>query len=165
LRALSKKQKATVAGITLLGLAGTGSLAYAYWTTTGTGSGSGTTGTDTPFTIANQATVGLPLSPAGPTQTASFTVHNPGSGVQLMNQVVVTVANADGSPWTPAGCSASDYSLGGGAAGAAYTITHVESIGAGLDSAVLSASLRMVDTGANQNGCKTLTVPLYYAVS
>jgi hypothetical protein len=165
LRTLSKKQKATVAGITLLSLAGTGSLAYAYWTTTGTGAGSGSTGTDTPFTITGQATSGLPLSPAGPVQTASFKVHNPGSGVQQMNQVVVTVANPDGSPWTPAGCSASDYSLGGGAAGAAYTITHVESIAAAGNSALLSASLQMVDTGANQNGCKTLTVPLYYAVS
>ena len=164
MRTLSKKQKAVIAGVAVATL-GTSGVAYAYWSAGGTGDGTGTAGATTNFTITNPLTAGSPLSPNGPTQTATFNVHNPGSGVQRMTQVVVTVANTDGSAWTPVGCSAADFALGGGAAGAAYTIAHVESINPATDSAQLSVSLQMVDTGANQNGCQNVTVPLHYVVS
>lgn len=158
-------KKAAAVAVAAVTLAGSG-LAYAYWTTTGDGTGSASTGTTSPYTIVNQATTGDPLSPDGPVQNATFNVHNPGSGVQQMSQVVVTVADANGDPWTSGTCSADDFKLGTSAAGASYTIANVESLAPGGDSIELDVDVHMVDTGSDQDDCQSITdVPLFYDVS
>lgn len=152
----NRRKKSTslivAAGLTL---AGTG-VAFAYWTSTGTGEGTATTGTSTAFVIASQPPVGAPLSPDGPTQTVAFTVTNPGSGVQTLTAVTVRVANDDGSAWVAVpDCSAADYTA---------TISTPPAYGSIAPGGNLTgtASVTMIDTGQNQNGCKEATVPLYF---
>ncbi len=75
-----------------------------------------------------------------------------------MTSVVVTVANANGSPWTAvAGCSASDYVVG----------TPVVTYGviAGSSQVSGTVSITMVNSASNQDGCQNATVPLYFVAS
>ena len=134
---------------------------YAYWTSSGSGSGSATVGTDTPWQVDVDAATGGPLTPGGPLQTVGYTVTNNSTGNQYLAGVTVSVANADGSAWDgPGTCSAADFSVNGAAAGAPYDHTALaQTFGPGGSSSA-SVTVRMVDTGVNQNDCRLATVPL-----
>lgn len=178
----SKKGLALLATLAVAVVAAVGG--YAYFTSTGHGTGSATVGTDTPWTVGQDATgaTGGPLYPdaaaatfsypAGPfsganVQTDPYTVTNGGSGNQNLTSVTVKVANADGSAWTSGTCSASDFSVGGGAAGATWTDPSATLYGdyTASESRHSSVTVEMVDSGANQNDCRGLTVPLYFFAS
>lgn len=135
-----------------------GGAAFAYWTATGTGNATTAAGTSSNFTITSSV-AGDPLSPNGPTQTATFTVTNPGTGVQKLSDVEVTVAGTTGAAWTAvAGCSADDFAVG-------VPDFEVTEIAAG-GSVTGTVTLQMIDRpGINQNGCKGATVPLHFAAS
>lgn len=159
MRFTKKKITAAVAAVTVIALGG--GAAYAYWTSSGNGPTAGTTGTSTAFAVAGLGvTAGLPLTPGGPSQTISFTVTNPSTGVQFLTAAVVTVANSNGSAWTAGGlCTAADYTVGtvsmsGGfgeiAAGALKTGT---------------VTLAMNNLPASQDACKTVAVPLYISAT
>jgi hypothetical protein len=161
----NKKRAAAIGAVTAATLVG-GTVAFAYWTTTGTGTGSATVGSTTDFTIVDQDTTGGPLSPGGPSQTAVFKVRNPGTGHQYATQVVVSVANPDGTAWSAAGCTAADFILNGEDPGDPATVTVGEDLGPATNSAERSVTIQMWNNpGAAQNGCKGVTVPLHYAVS
>ena len=170
MRNLSKKAKTIIAGAAIAGLASAGG-AYAYWTTTGSGTGQATAGTTSTFTVASTNGTAVLLSPNGPTQASTFTVHNPGSGNQKLSQVVVSIMNADGvTPWASAGgCTAADFSINGVAAGNSANVAVLDLLTpngtAGSTSASYPVTIQMVDTGSPQNGCKGVSVPLYYAAS
>ena len=152
----STKITAVVGGAALT--LATAGAAYAYWTTTGNGSGTASTGTSSAFAVTTSSSVGSPLTPAGPTQTVAFHIKNNNSGVQYATAAAVSVANSDGTPWTSvAGCSAADYTV-------SVTTFVAGSIlsGATKDGVV---SISMNDTGSNQDGCKSATVPLYISVT
>jgi hypothetical protein len=140
--------------------------AYAYFTSTGTGSGSGTVGTSTAWDVTTDAATGTALTPGidGPTQTIGYHVKNNSTGVQKLQTVTIEVANSNGTAWTSGTCSAADFEVGGAAAGTAksYTINTSLAKDAQYDS---STTLHMVDTGANQDACKGVTVPLYVSAS
>ncbi|HXZ62730.1 MAG TPA: hypothetical protein VEG62_08305, partial [Acidimicrobiales bacterium] len=115
-------------GLTL----GAAGAAFAYFTSTGTGTGSATVGSATNWSVGESGTPsGGPLYPdasigvlGGHVQTDSYTVKNVASGSQNLTQVVISVANSDGSAWTSVpGCSASDFSVGGQPVGTAWTDT------------------------------------------
>jgi hypothetical protein len=138
-----------------------GGVAFAYWTSTGTGSGSATTGTSSGFTVTSSAPTGGPLTPGGPAETVGFTVTNPGSGVQNLSSVIVTVANTDGTDWVPtgihAGCSADDYAI------ATPTVTYGQILGLGNRTGTVVVTMNNLDS--NQDACKDVTVPLYIVAS
>ncbi len=151
----TKLKVVLVAGTMTLATAGA---AYAYWTTTGNGAGSATTGTSSAFQVTTDAATGAALSPGGSSQTVAFHVKNNNAGTQRLRTVTVTVANADASAWTSApGCSAADFTVGT----AAFTAGDVAS-GATTNGTV---TVTMDNTGSNQDGCKSVTVPLYVNVS
>lgn len=135
-----------------------GGAAFAYWTATGSHDTTTTAGTSSNFAIASSV-AGDPLSPNGPTQTATFTVTNPGTGVQKLTNVVVTIAGTNGAAWTAvSGCSADDFVVGK----PNFTATEIEA-GKSVSGTV---TLQMVDRpGVNQDGCKGATVPLHFAAS
>ena len=141
--------------------------AYAYFTSTGTGSGSATVGTSTAWTVTNNSTTGPALTPGGLTeQTMAYSVTNPSSGHQSLAKVTVSVATATGAAWDgPGTYSAADFSVNGAAAGAAYD--DIENAGNIAPGGVVNntVTLKMVDTGFNQDDCKTANVPLYLAAS
>jgi hypothetical protein len=148
-----------VAAITAVG-------AVAYFSSTGTGSGSGSVGTSTAWSVTTLAATGGPLTPGGPTESITYKVKNNGSGYQNLAKVALSVANSDGSAWTSVvGCSKSDFSIDGAAAGATYNDTAQAADLAPGATATGTITLQMVDSGANQDGCKSATVPLYLSAS
>ena len=158
-----RKKLAAIAIVAGVGLAA--SAAFAFWTTTGNGTGSGTVGTDTEWDVTSTAATGGPLTPGGPLQDVAFKVENDSTGHQKLNSVVVLVANADGSPWDGFGdCSALDFSVGGAAPGTAYTFNPDLDLAGGANY-TNTISLAMVNRNADQNACRGLTVPLYFAAS
>jgi len=145
--------------------------AYAYFTSTGTGSGSATVGTSTPWAVASQATTGGPMTPGGPTETINYTVKNNSTGYQNLANVAISVAGTagDGSAttWTfgsAPSCSKGDFSIGGAAAGATYNDATIVNVAPGA-TVTRTASIQMVDNGANQDSCKNAVPPLYLAAS
>ncbi len=134
-----------------------GGLALAYWTTSGNGSGTATTGTSSPFQVTVDSVNLSNLSPGGPTDTLNFHVKNNNTGVQNLSAVAATVANADNSPWTSGTCSAADFEVGT----PAFVAGDIAS-GATVSGTV---TIKMIDTGIDQDDCKTVSVPLYVAAS
>jgi hypothetical protein len=144
-----------------------GGAAFAYWSAAGTHDTTTAAGTSTPFTIANQAATGTPLSPGAAAQTIQLTVTNPGTGVQNLQNVVVTVANTNGSAWSagtaPLTCTADDFTVG------AFTVNNTTFTGADVaanGTVTGTVTLQMNNrTGVNQDGCKNAVVPLHFAAS
>jgi hypothetical protein len=138
---------------------------YAYWTSTGNGSAEATSDTSGPWAFKVAGPVGGPLSPDGPSQTFEYTVVNEGTGNQALAGVTVSVAEANGTSWSSGTCSAADFSLNGGAAGDPLVDTRLaQTFGpGGSDSATVYVQL--VDTGANQDDCQGVSVPLYFSAS
>jgi hypothetical protein len=157
--ALNARKRRFIALVAALAVVCAGSgLAYAYWTAGGTGVGSATTGTSTNFAVASDPPTGGALTPGGAAQTVAFTVANAGTGGQNLTNVVVTVANADGSAWTAtAGCSAADYTVG--------TPTIVYGVIPGAGHTDGSVTITMNDLSTNQNACQGVTAPLYFVAS
>jgi hypothetical protein len=155
----SRKKRAAVVLAAALVVAVGGGLAYAYWTGTGAGSGTATTGSAGGFDVATGDPIGDELlSPGGPSETVPFTVTNTGTGSQMLNSVVVTVANDDGSEWVAVpGCSSLDYSVG------IPTFTALEL--APNDTKTGFVTVTMNDLDSDQDACQTVDVPLYLVAS
>jgi hypothetical protein len=136
-----------------------GGAAFAYWTATGIGNTTASSETTSSnFTITSTVTGGA-LSPGGPTQTFTFVVTNPGTGVQKLSAVAATVATTTGAAWTTVpGCSAADFTVGD----PAFTAGEIAPNG----TVTGTVTLQMKNlTGVDQNGCKGATVPLHFAAS
>jgi hypothetical protein len=155
----STRKKRLAALVAAAAIVAVGGVAYAYWSSTGgTGTGTATTGTSSGFSVESSDPSGGPLTPGGPAQTVAFTVTNLGTGAQNLSHVAVTVANPNGSPWVAvAGCSALDYAV------AAPTITYGDITGNG--SRAGTVVITMNNLAANQDACKNVAVPLYFAAS
>lgn len=187
MRKFSKKQY-LAAGCAAALIAGGAGVAFAYWTTTGSGDGTGSAGTATNWTVAFQATTedtaGVALSPGGPTETVHFTIKNPDSGHAALDDVALTVANAQApvtfSSQTDASkpaCTAADFTItsisltDGAAVPTVKSSATSEVIGsplydvAGGDTITGTATLAMVDGTGNQDNCQGVTVPVHAAVS
>jgi hypothetical protein len=152
-------KKSVIAAAALAILAVGGGTAFAYWTTTGSGTGAATTGTSTSWTVAAAPAQGPALTPGGAPQTVAVTVTNPGTGVQHLTSVSASVANADGSAWTAvADCSAADYTV-------SFTPPFTAADVAAGGTASGTATIQMVNSATNQDGCKLASVPLYFVAS
>lgn len=175
---MSRTKKLVAAGLTVgltLGLAGA---AFAFFTSTGTGTGSATVGTaSATWSVASTTATGGALYPdaaigTGHIDTITYSVKNNGSGTQSLNQVVISVANSDGSTWSsqtnmsdPA-CDASDFSIDAQPVGQSDTDTSLAgSVLAGATATGGSVTIQMIDNGANQDNCQGVTVPLYFSAS
>jgi hypothetical protein len=148
--------------------------AYAYFSAQGTGTGNATVGKTVNFKVAQTATTGGPLYPDGHigepnVVTDTYTVTNPGPGSQKLNQVVVSIANADGSAWSSGKCTASDFSVERQPVGQSFTDTRPARTWDGDVPAGSSLSedvtVEMIDSRANQDDCQGVTVPLFFSAS
>lgn len=170
------KKVAVVVIASALGLGIAGG-ALAYFTSTGHGTGSVTVGTSTALTVASTAPTGGPLYPdaaigGANVETVTYAVTNPSAGSQNLSQVVISVANSDGSAWSsqtnallPA-CTASDFSVDAKAVGSSDTDTSLAGdIAAGATTASANVTVELIDNSANQDNCEGLTVPLYFSAS
>lgn len=135
-----------------------GGAAFAYWTSTATTDKTvQSTADSTAITISVGAFSGSQLSPGGPAQTATFTVANPGSGVQRVSSVAATILNADGTAWAAGTCSKDDFEV-------STTVVPTELSAA--QSVTGTVTLKMINrVDVNQNDCKGVAVPLHFLAS
>ncbi len=161
MRALSKKQKATVAGITLLALTGTGGLAYAYWTQGG--SGTGTAASDTTVdVVVNQTGVLTAMYPGQGTQPLSGTFTNPNPGPIFVSSVTAVVRPfISQTVIAKPACTEADYAITG--------TSSINGIPAGDE--VVSGStwsglaVELVNRATNQDNCKNVVIDIDYIAS
>lgn len=171
-------RKRFIGALSVIAVLAAAGAAIAYFTSTGNGTGSATVGSATNWTVGESGTPsGGPLYPdpaigSGHIQTDSYTVTNPGSGSQDLTQVVIKVAQADGSAWSsqtngskPA-CTASDFSVGGQAIGTSWTDSSLAGDYTAGSSQTGTVTVQMIDKpAANQDNCQGVTVPLYMSAS
>jgi hypothetical protein len=154
----ARKNRIALVAVTTVALVAVSAIAYAFWSSDGDGAGAGATGTSAEFVVTSSAATGPALKPGAGEQSIAFAVENPSDGAQMLSNVAVTVANADGSAWTSvAGCSAADYTVG------VPAITYAD-MAAG-STAAGTVTLTMVNSGTDQDGCKGAAVPLYFLAS
>jgi hypothetical protein len=165
-RALRRKPLIGAVVVTIAVVAGSG-VAYAFWSTTGAGTGAAGVGTNTAVVVTqNGSPAGL--VPGGTAQPIDFTVTNPSATAPVQ---IRTVVIGFGSGFA-AGCTAADFTLvqpskpsvGTPLALAAGAFLAFTSVGTG-STAPTGASIAMVNSGSNQDGCKTSSVPLTFTVS
>jgi hypothetical protein len=173
----TRKRIAIVAAVAVVAL--TGVAAFAYFVTQGSGTGAAKVGTDTPWTVTSDAYAGGPLTPGGGLAThesVKYKVNNPSTGQQSFTNVNIKIADSSGNPWSVSGgtdpnCTAADFQLSldnstWASAGASVNDTALAANVAPLSSTGQSTVyLRMIDTGASQNNCRSADVPLYFYVS
>ena len=173
-RFMKKRFVLPLAAVSVLALAGG---AYAYFSAQGNGTGSASVGKSSPFTVGETGTpTGGPLYPdaaigTGNIHTDNYTVTNPSSGNENLNKVVISIATATGGTWSsqadpnePA-CTAGDFSVGGQAVGHAWTDASLAQDFAAGASHSGTVTVQMIDDGANQDNCQSVTVPLYFSAS
>ena len=133
-------------------------IASAYWTTGGSGSGTAATGTPASVTVIQTASV-TGLYPGIPPVTLSGNFNNPNPGKVYITAVTASVTPFSFQTVFPAkpACTQADFSISGTANVAAEILT-----GNGVG-AWTGLTLTMIDnTGANQDNCKNITVPITY---
>lgn len=149
-----RKLIAAVTSVALLAVVGVG---LAYWTTSGSGTGTATTGAGSAVSITQVGTI-TGLVPGGAAQAVDFTVTNPKSTPQYVTSVTYSIASIQSSPGVAAvGCSAADF-----------TLVQPNLIDGDLPAGATTfspsgATLAMIDSATNQNGCKNVTVNLTFA--
>lgn len=148
---LLRQKKITVIGAICLLMATAG--AYAYWTQAGSGTGSADTGTSVALTI-EQDTVVTGLAPGAPAVALEGSITNPGTGTVRVASVTVAIASVTGGDGV---CTAANYAI------ANPTDSTTGDIAGGASVDWSGPTIRMVDTGVNQDGCKNATVNLTYS--
>lgn len=152
----NRKRFAFIATATAAVLVG-GGVAVAFWTSTGTGQGNGSVGHETAFTVTQTSNISG-LVPGGPAEDLNFNVNNPaGAGVQQVSSVSITLGV---SPIVAGTCTTGDFTL------TQPTISPT-SINPGASASFVSngATIKMKDTGVNQDGCKDATLTFTYNAS
>lgn len=155
-RFLSRKAAASAAvAVALLSAAG----AYAYWTNGGSGSGSAATGTNVAISVTQTSTP-TALYPGGPTASLAGAFNNTNASPVRVHQVSATIASVTRTATAIAGslpCTVADYQING------FPVTVDALIPAGsAQGSWTGASIQLLDSGANQDGCKGATVNLSY---
>ncbi|HWF49162.1 MAG TPA: hypothetical protein VG294_00845 [Solirubrobacteraceae bacterium] len=164
-----KRVAVPLAAVLALGIA---AAAFAYFTSTGSGTGAATVGSASAWTVTAGAATGGPLYPGSGTQTISYTVTNPSSGVQSLAGTSAAVASytgtaipADAGDVTHngvpvAGCLASWFT----AANTAPTPLPQNLAGSATSTAG-SVAVTMQDSGTSQNVCQGATPDITVSAS
>jgi hypothetical protein len=146
----------TVGGVFIAGTA------FAYWSTSGSGTGTSLTGTGSTVTVTQTGTTPSGLSPGGTAQPIAFKITNPKSTPQYIASVTIgigtIVLTSDGTT-AATGCSASDFAIVQPTA----INTNLPSGDTPFNSS--GATIKMLETGVNQDGCKNVTVNLTYTAA
>jgi hypothetical protein len=154
--------------------------AYAYWTTVGTGVGAGTAGTNTPFTVAQDSAI-TGMAPGSAAKDVDFTISNSAANPQRASTVTITKSSvkwlsaagtgtgstlADHPAGATAGsCSLSDFTVTPSTITVNQTVAASSSLSLTQNTTPQGAQISLVNTGSNQDDCKTATVALAFAVS
>ena len=156
-----KKRKFIPVAIALMAVIAVSGVAYAFWTSGGSSSGSAGAGTSVGFTVTQTGTVPSGLVPGGAAQNVTVHVVNPASFSQSVTAVAITVTLAgNGTDVLGAtGCLASWFTIG--AATGPYPFV----LATGANHDFVGTIALTNDLVANQNACKSATIPLTLTVS
>ena len=145
----------TLAGVFVAGTA------FAFWSTSGSGSATGASGTTTAVTVTQSGTTPSGLAPGAPAQPVDFTINNPKTSPQYIASVTVAITGvtkiSDGT--TATGCADSNFAL-----------VQPTAINANLPTGNTAfpgsgATVRMLETGVNQDACKNVNVALSFTAA
>jgi hypothetical protein len=145
-----------IAAVAVLAVAGG---AFAYFTTSGEGKGSATVGTSSAISLSQVGEVAN-LQPGGSAQPVDFKIDNSLSTKQFISTVKVSISSVEGPNVTGATpCTAADFEL-----------VQPHAINQDLASGVTEfapsgATIAMIDSESNQDGCKEATVHLSFNAS
>ena len=153
---LTKKSKAVVAGVSMLGLVGTGT-AYAYWSTSGSGTGTATTSAGSASLDVKQTSTISNMYPGDAAQTISGSVKNTAANSAYVTAVTASIASV--TPLGAGTCDATDYTL------ATPVMTVGSDLAAGTTATFSGATLKFNNKTMNQDDCKGATVNMAYAAS
>jgi hypothetical protein len=157
-RFLGRRKAAVSAGVAVVVLIAAGG-AYAYWTNGGSGSGSAATGTNVAITVTQTSTP-TALYPGGPTAGLAGAFNNGNASPVRVHQVSATISSVTRTALAIAGslpCAVGDYQING------FPLTVDAQVPAGSgQGSWTGASIQLLDTGVNQDGCKGATVNLAY---
>lgn len=130
--------------------------AFAYWTTSGSGSGNATTTTGQAV-VVNQTSTASGLYPGG-SVALSGNFNNPAAFPQYVTSVTASITpfSLQADNLKPA-CTQADFSL----TNATVAVGAQVPAGSGVGS-WSGVTLNMLNTAANQDNCKGITVPLAY---
>ena len=144
----------TIAGVFVAGTA------FAYWTTSGAGTATGASGTSAAVTVTQTGTPPAGLAPGGAAQPIAFKINNPKVTAQRIASVTIDVTSvtyAGGA--TAATCSRDDFVI-------QQPTTINQDLPTGDTSFSPSgATIRMAETGQNQDDCKNVTVNLSFSAA
>jgi hypothetical protein len=150
-----KKRRLIPVAIAMAAVIAVSGVAYAYWTATGSGAGTAQAGTPSSLTV-NQTSTITGLYPGGPAQALSGNFDNPNAYSVNVTAVTASVGSVSGNPGT---CATTNFVVAG-------TSNVPGSIAAGNGTGAWSGlTVQLVETGANQDGCKGATVHLVYSAS
>jgi hypothetical protein len=158
-------RKATIIASTTALVIATSAVAFAFWTGIGGGNGSAQAAT-TPANqlIVNQTATPNTLEPGGPAATLSGTFNNPNASGVFVNSVKATIASVTHAIGLPVGpnppCAVSDFELPNDTATVGATIPPGNPQGSWT-----GITIRLKETGANQDNCKGATVNLNYTIA
>jgi hypothetical protein len=131
--------------------------AFAYWTTGGSGTGSATTGTTSTITV-NQTSASSGLYPGGSVALSGNFTNGNSSPVYVSSvTAAVTAFSVQADSGKPA-CTQADFSISG-------TATVGAQVPVGTGGSWSGLSLNMTNSGANQDNCKSITVPVAYTAN
>ncbi len=160
-RRFTKSKKRVAAVLGPLAVVAVVAGAIAYFTDTGSGTGQANVGTSTAWGVTFQATTGT-MYPGSGTSTVNYTVTNNGSGNQFLNGTTAAVVN-DGSgnveqSGTPVpGCLVAWFSAANNSPAAATIAPAGTTTG--------STDVTMIESGTNQNACKSVTPDILVTAS
>lgn len=155
-RIIRKRALIAIAALAVLAVAGS---AFAYFTTSGEGKGSAAVGTSSAVSIAQLGSV-TNLQPGGEAQAVNFAITNSLETKQFVSKVEVSIGSIT-APNAVGGltCTEADFKL-----------TQPNAIDQDLSHGETKfspsgATIAMVDSASNQDGCKEATVNLVFKAS
>ncbi len=161
-----KKRRLVPVALAIVVLVVGSGVAYAFWTAGGTGDGTAKAGTVSSLTVTQTGTV-TGLYPGGPALPIGGTLNNPNAGAVFVTSVSATITSvilADGTTGVATTCSAADFTLAPTATVGVEISSGVTSWGHAADPFVDTMSIKLLDTGRNQDACKNATVNLLFTV-
>lgn len=154
-------RRTTIISVGMALVIATSVIAYAFWTGVGGGTGQAQTGNTGQPLVVNQSGTPTGLVPGGPAANLGGNFDNPNAAPVFVNQVTATVGTitpAQADPAKPA-CVAADFAVGG-------TANVNAQIQPGLGQGSWSGlTLSLLNTAANQDNCKNVTVQINYTTT
>jgi hypothetical protein len=145
---LQSKKRRLIVALGAVGAVAAVGVAIAYFTTTGSGTGSATVGSSSAVTI--HGTTATSLFP-GTGSTVSFTVDNPASGSQRVNEIHLESVTTDAGH---SACVLSDFTMPN------VTVNQVFPSGNG-QAVTATGTLSMANTAQNQDACQGAPLTLH----